>query len=61
MKLVSCDGCGVILDQDKLKFADDIYLDDSSIDLRLAQYNNSTNDFDAYVPCPVCKAEVFKT
>lgn len=59
MKLISCDNCGIILDQDKVGFADDIY-NDEGIDEALAQYNQATGDFAAYINCPVCKEKVFK-
>ena len=33
MKLISCNSCGVLLDHDKLKFAEDIYTEDGPIDM----------------------------
>lgn len=60
MKLISCNDCGVVLDQDKLHFASDIYDDDGSVDDNLAQYNPDTRTYEASVPCPVCNESIFK-
>ena len=63
MKLISCDSCGVVLDQDKLPFAKDIYKYDGEsevIDERRADYNQLTQTWAAFVPCPVCNETIFE-
>lgn len=60
MNIVSCETCGVLLDTKRLRFADDIHEDDGAVNLTLAAWNQNTRDFQAYVPCPVCKEPVFK-
>lgn len=59
MNLISCNKCGVVLDQNKLNFPSDIYLDDGSVNMEKAAW-----DGDDYVPkvdCPVCEMGIFKT
>lgn len=60
MKLISCKKCAVILDHDKLKFAESMYDEQDCIDGRVAEYNQDAKTFQLYVPCPVCNAPVFK-
>ena len=56
MNLISCDNCGIVLDKSKLKFPEEIYHDDGSVDLEKAIWFN--RDYKPYVLCPVCKAPV---
>ena len=63
MKLISCDNCATLLDQDKLSFPKDIWLFDGeseSIDLTKAEYNYYSGDWVAFTTCPVCKEKVFQ-
>jgi hypothetical protein len=61
MKLISCNNCGVVLDQDKLSFADDIYDDqDSCVDPAKGEYDQDRGEYFAYISCPACKEPVFK-
>lgn len=60
MKLISCDRCGVVLDQDKLLFADYMYDEEGCINEAYAQYNQKTKDYEFYVSCPFCLEPVFK-
>jgi hypothetical protein len=60
MNLTSCDGCGVVLDKDKLAFSDDIYSDDGSVNPDVAAWNSDSRNYEAYVKCPVCQEVVFK-
>lgn len=60
MKLTSCNSCGVLLDHDKLKFAEDIYTEDGPIDMSKADYDQDRGEYFAFVPCPVCREQVFK-
>lgn len=60
MKLISCDGCGVVLDQDKLLFADDMYDEDGCINEAVADYRQETGRYELYVSCAFCLKPVFK-
>lgn len=60
MKLISCNNCAVILDQDKLRFAEDYYTEDGSIDSDKAEYDQTRGGYYLYVLCPVCKEYIFK-
>lgn len=60
MKLISCDGCGTVIDQDKLNFPAEDYLKDSdgTFDLDRCAWNGSK-----YVPmvkCRVCSGLILK-
>lgn len=55
MKLTSCDGCGVMLDADKLRFPE-IRDDEGRIVDGAAVWTG--DDFVAIVPCPVCGADI---
>ena len=57
MKLISCDGCGVVIDREKLEFPD-IFDGDGNIDDDKAACLD-----DEYFPktnCPVCGEEIIK-
>jgi hypothetical protein len=58
IELISCDGCGVLLDGSKLPFADNIYNCDGSVDLEKAAWDGS--NYVPFVLCPVCGAKVLK-
>jgi hypothetical protein len=60
MKLISCNHCCVVLDQDKLKFSADMLDEEGCIDDSKARWDNANHTFELYVPCPVCEADVFK-
>lgn len=63
MKLLSCDNCAVVLDQDKLNFPKDIWDYDGeteSIDSSKAEYNQSTCTWEAFTTCPVCNEKIFE-
>lgn len=60
MHLISCDECGVVLDQNKLCFLSDIHEEDGSIDDTKAAYNHKTGNYSAKVSCPVCKSDLLK-
>lgn len=58
MNLVSCDGCGLVYDTNKLYLAKEkeSYLEDGSLDYEKFAWNG-----DEYVPyfnCPVCHTDV---
>lgn len=57
MNLVSCDGCGIVLDKDKLKFPteDELYDEDSY--MKGIWHNHR---FVPFVPCPVCNEPILE-
>lgn len=57
MNLISCEGCGVVMDKDKLHFATSMYGEDG-IDHTVAAWNG--REFSAFVPCPVCGDSIFE-
>ena len=59
MNLTSCNGCGVVLDKDKLSWPDDLWGDDGSIDQESAEWNGDT--WVAFTECPVCRAHILIT
>jgi len=52
MNLKSCNGCGVVLDKDKLQFPTELYDRDMGVDEKRAIWNGDA--WVAVVPCPVC-------
>jgi len=60
MNLVSCNGCGVVLDTDKMPLPLDIYDEDGNIDDSKAAYNHKIEEYARYSPCPCCERKVFK-
>jgi hypothetical protein len=58
MNLCSCDGCGVVLDKDKLNFPTEGYSEEG-IDLNNAFYDRNTKDFRFFISCPVCNNKIF--
>lgn len=59
MNLTACNGCGVVLDKSKLKFAKDIFQEDGSIDLTKAAWNR--DEYVPFVHCPVCGDEILES
>lgn len=54
MKLLSCDQCGVVLNQDIFDFDEDnFYEEDGSLKERVAIWNH--DHYVAALECPVCK------
>lgn len=62
MRLVSCKWCGVIYDEDVLRFPDDLYKDDGEgdyeIDETKAVWHN--RDYVPFVTCRVCGGNIIK-
>lgn len=56
MNLISCGGCGVVLDKDKLDFSYDPYATDEGIDMDRVHYTR--DGYILKVPCPVCKGNI---
>lgn len=61
MNLISCDSCGIVLDKAKLKFPNEIYNQDGSIDSKKAQWSETHYEFVSKVECPVCRGEILNT
>lgn len=55
MNLISCDGCAVVLDLDKINFPD-IELENGDIDTTKAVWVDRT--YKPFVNCPVCKGQI---
>lgn len=53
MKLISCDDCGTVFDQDKVPFPSNIHDEEGYIDERKGRYNQKTKSFEAFIECPV--------
>lgn len=57
MKLINCEHCGVVLNQDIFTFEyDDLYEEDGSIKEGVAIWVNDR--FVAAIDCPVCKNQI---
>ena len=56
MNLIACDGCGVVLDKNNLKFPKDIYLECGKIDTAKGEWNG--DDYVPFVECPVCRERI---
>lgn len=61
MDLTSCDGCGVVLDRDKVHFTPEsrLYRDDGSVDQDHFSFNGDR--YLAYVNCPICEEEIHES
>ena len=60
MKLISCFGCGVVLNHDHLCFPKDIDDEEGNIDEKKAMYHQQKKEFIPFIECPVCKEPIFK-
>lgn len=60
MNLISCDGCGTVIDKNKLNFPSEDYLRDSdgSLDLDRCAWNG--NKYVPMVKCRVCSEIILK-
>lgn len=58
MNLASCDGCGVVLDLNKLGFPYPIEDDNGYTDTTKGVWSDFMEGFVAFVPCPVCRHDV---
>jgi hypothetical protein len=56
--LISCNGCGIVLDERKLSFPCNIYNNDGSVNEELAEWDGE--DFVPKTKCPVCGASILK-
>lgn len=60
MNLISCDNCGVVVDDDKLPFADLYDMEYGDADSTRRMWDNESNSWLPTVPCPVCKIVIKK-
>lgn len=58
MNLISCEGCGIVLDKDQLSFPFGLYKDDGELDDDKAEWDSGERKFVAIVKCPVCQENV---
>lgn len=58
MNLVSCDGCGIILNKNKLQFPKIIENPDGSIDVTMADWTGY--DYVPFIICPVCSEHILE-
>lgn len=59
MDLISCDGCGVVLDKHKLKFPKGIEYVEGSVDMAKCAWNG--NDYVPFVNCSICCKKVLES
>ncbi len=57
MDLTSCNGCGIVLDKNKLKF-DNGWMESAQCYSRDAVWIG--NEFVGFAKCPVCKTNIIK-
>ena len=55
MHLISCDNCGAVFDQNKLKFCHEDHLE-----TRADEFIWDGDDYVPFVPCGVCAAPITK-
>jgi len=60
MNLKSCEGCGVVIDTDKILFPHNIIKDDGCVDLENAAWSNEQDEWVAKISCPVCNEDILE-
>ena len=62
MNIISCEGCGVILDGNVLPFAEShaMYKEDGSINQDLFEWSYAEDDYVPKCNCPVCNGVILK-
>ena len=59
MKLISCDGCGVVLDAEKMHFPYDRMFDDNGqVKPSRAVWDKQKQTYVPFMPCPVCSTNI---
>jgi hypothetical protein len=58
MNLVSCDECGIVLDANKLRFPENIFLEDGSVDQTKSSWDPVSSQYVPMVSCPQCGFEI---
>jgi len=56
MKLISCDGCGLVYDQDKIQFCHEDHLED-----RPDEFIWNGNTYVPFVKCGSCDTQILNT
>jgi len=59
MNIISCENCSVVLDKNRLRFPDDIYQLDGSVDEQKAAWDGE--NWVARVFCPVCYSDILES
>jgi hypothetical protein len=59
MKLISCDNCAAVYDQDKMNFSDESNEYDAEGCIR-EEFCWDGNDFVPFLPCAVCSSTIMK-
>lgn len=54
MNILSCDGCGIVLDLNKVAIPDIHNKDDSGYDSEVAMYDSDRGRYVPGIKCPVC-------
>ncbi len=60
MKIISCERCGVVLDQDKMNFPDTYNHDTQELIEANCMWNDALNKYVPVVNCPVCGNKIAK-
>ncbi|MCK9319643.1 hypothetical protein [Methanoculleus sp.] len=60
MKLISCNRCGVVFDQDNINFPDTFNHDTGELIDKNASWNDALNKYVPKIECPVCGADLIK-
>ena len=63
MNLISCDGCGVVFDADKLKFPDHIWDEEKGYDMSKCDYvydpGRGEKNFIPFIICSICGERIY--
>lgn len=60
MNLISCEGCGVVLNKDHITFPPLHVDDDDYYTLHpTAEWSNRENEYITAIPCPACGSHIF--
>lgn len=60
MKIISCDRCGVLFDQDKINFPTIFDHDTGELIEKNATWNAAVDKYVPVVDCPVCGNKIMK-
>lgn len=59
MRLISCDNCAVILDEDKIEWPE-MYDDEGEFINGTGEWDGDVDTYQPVIPCPVCKETIVK-